>query len=74
MRYFYYIWNKEEKSYRLEELTSDEAYIELKHCYRTSFLNRIQGKSFRLRTRIGWIETEAENGLRPISNFYGVCD
>lgn len=74
MKYYYFIWSDKNREYIKKEITSNEAYITLSHYYRTSFVKKLQGKLFRLRTKFGWIETEAENGIVPAPNFYGVCE
>lgn len=74
MLYFYFIWNSELKKYIPREISYEEACLKLKHYYRTTFVRKLQGKMFRLRTPIGWIETQNEDGLRPMPNFYGICE
>lgn len=74
MLYFYFIWNEKTKEYNPIEISSNEAYLKLGYYYRTSFVKRLQGKSFRLRTPIGWIETQTENKLRPMPGYYGICE
>lgn len=74
MKYYCYTWNNETKGYSLIEIDENKTYSILSKCYRTSLVKRLKGKSFRLRTRTGWIETETTDGLIPAVGFYGICE
>lgn len=74
MKYYYFIWSDKLNAYKKIEITANEAYITLGRYYQTSFVKRLQGKAFRLRTKIGWIETQTAEELIPAPNFYGICE